>query len=312
MMDRATSVPPIDQSVFATPLVSLRRLDRDLPGRVFLKLENRNPLGSVKDRIGRAIIDAAERDGALRPGGTIIEATSGNTGIALAWVGAARGYRVVLTMPESMSIERRRLLRALGADLELTPSAMGMRGALDRAQTLAATIPGAVEARQFANPANPAAHEAATGPEIWQQSGENVDAFVAGVGTGGTITGVGRFLRKMRPDVALCAVEPAESQVLAGKAPAAHAIQGIGAGFVPPVLDRSLLSQIVPVRASDAAAMARRLAREEGIFGGISAGANLHAALSLARMPAWADKTIVTVICDSGERYMSTALFEEE
>lgn len=294
-----------------TPLVALRRLDAGLPGRVLLKLENRNPLGSVKDRIGVAMVDAAEQLGRLRPGATIVEATSGNTGIALAYVGAAKGYAVVITMPETMSVERRRLLQALGARVELTDGARGMNGALERAEQIVRETEGAVMMNQFSNAANPAVHEQTTGPEIWEQSGGEVDYFVAGVGTGGTITGVGRALRSRKPGLGIVAVEPAESAVLSGDDPGPHLIQGIGAGFVPPVLDRNLLDRIITVSAGDAARAARSLAEKEGIFSGISGGANLHAALQVARERSSEGKTIVTVICDTGERYLSTWLYEE-
>nr|MDA3951303.1 cysteine synthase family protein [Spirochaeta sp.] len=222
-------------TVGATPLIELRNLDRDLPGRVLLKMENRNPLGSVKDRIARSMIDAAEANGELRPGGTIVEATSGNTGIGLAWIGSHRGYRVILTMPETMSAERRRLLRGLGAHVELTAGSGGMRSASERAREIVETTDGAVMMNQFSNPANPGAHEATTGPEIWEATGGEIDVFVAGVGTGGTITGTGRFLRSVKPDVELVAVEPADSPVIAGGSPGPHGIQGIGAGFIPEV-----------------------------------------------------------------------------
>lgn len=294
-----------------TPLIPLNRMCRGMPGRVLVKLENNNPLGSVKDRIGRAMIEAAEKQELLNPGATIVEATSGNTGIALAYVGAVKGYTVVLTMPETMSIERRRLLVALGARVVLTDGARAMNGAVERAEEILRDTPGAVMMKQFSNPANPAAHETTTGPEIWDQSGGTVDVFVAGVGTGGTITGVGRALRARKPSVKLVAVEPANSPVLSGGTPGSHTIQGIGAGFVPQVLDRSLLDRVIAIDGEDAARVSRRLAHEEGIFSGISAGANVHAALQLAADEQYRDKTIVTVICDTGERYLSTWLYEE-
>jgi len=298
-------------TIGTTPLVELSRLHGIEDARVLVKLENRNPLGSVKDRIALAMIEDAERAGRLSPGSTIVEATSGNTGIALAYVGAAKGYRVVLAMPESMSVERRRLLSALGAELVLTPGDHGMAESVEQAEAIARRRDDAVLMRQFANAANPAAHEEATGPEIWADSGGSVDIFVAGVGTGGTITGVGRALRARNPGVALYAVEPAESPVLSGGTAGAHPIQGIGAGFVPPVLDRSILSGVITVTASDAAAVARTLARREGILAGISAGANVWSALELAKQKENKGKTIVTVICDTGERYLSTWLYEE-
>jgi cysteine synthase A len=291
-------------------MITLHRLGSDLPGTVVVKLENRNPLGSVKDRIGRSMIAAAEADGSLQPGATIVEATSGNTGIALAFLGAAKGYPVILTMPETMSLERRRLLQAMGAHLELTEGSLGMNGAVARAEEIVRKTPGARMMYQFSNPANPQAHEETTGPEIWRDTKGNIDVFVAGVGTGGTITGVGRALRAKNPAVHLAAVEPAESPVLSGGDPGPHKIQGIGAGFVPPVLDRSLLSEVVKVTAEEAGDVARKLATLEGIVTGVSGGANVAAALRLARREANRDKTIVTIVCDTGERYLSTWLYE--
>jgi cysteine synthase A len=275
-------------------------------------MENRNPLASVKDRIARGMILAAEKSGELAPGGTIVEATSGNTGIGLAWIGAQRGYRVILTMPETMSLERRRLLRALGAQLELTPGSGGMGSASERAREITSRTAGAVMMNQFSNPANPNAHESTTGPEIWRDTDGGVDVFVAGVGTGGTITGTGRYLRKQRSNIELVAVEPADSPVLSGGEPGPHGIQGIGAGFVPEVLDTSLLTRISTVETATAGATARKLATEEGVFTGISGGANVAAALELAGREEYEGKTIVTVICDTGERYLSTWLYEEE
>ncbi len=298
-------------TVGKTPLIRLQRLDANKSGTVLLKLENRNPLGSVKDRIARSMVEAAEAEGILEPGATIVEATSGNTGIGLAWIGAHRGYRVILTMPETMSVERRRLLKALGAEVVLTPGSGGMNAAAERAEQLVVER-GAVMMRQFSNPANPAAHERTTGPEIWEDSGHNVDVFVAGVGTGGTITGTGRFLRTVNPEVELIAVEPDDSPVLSGGTPGPHRIQGIGAGFVPEVLDTAILNRIVTVGAEEAGTVARRMAMEEGIFAGVSAGANVAAALRIAGDPAYAGKTIVTIVCDTGERYLSTWLYEED
>lgn len=295
-----------------TPLVRLNKLAEGIGATILLKMESFNPMSSVKDRIGLAMIRAAERAGVLQPGGTIVEATSGNTGIALAFVGAALGYKVVLTMPETMSIERRKLLKIFGAELELTPGQLGMRGAVERAKELLREIPGAVEVSQFSNPANPEIHYQTTGPEIWEQSGGKVDILVAGVGTGGTITGAGRYLRERNPEVRLIAVEPDASPVLSGGTPGPHKIQGIGAGFVPEVLDTALLDEVLRISAEDAGATARRLARQEGILAGISAGGNVFAALEVARRPENAGKTIVTVICDTGERYLSTWLFDEE
>ncbi len=295
-----------------TPLVKLNKLGSGINATILLKLESFNPMSSVKDRIGLAMIRAAEKVGALKPGGTIVEATSGNTGIALAFAGAALGYKVVLTMPETMSLERRKLLKIFGAELELTPGQLGMRGAVERAKELLKELPGAIEVSQFANPANPEIHYRTTGPEIWEQSGQKVDIFVAGVGTGGTITGAGRYLREKNPGVKLIAVEPDASPVLSGGQPGPHKIQGIGAGFVPEVLDTQLIDEILQISAEDAGATARRLAREEGILAGISAGGNVFAALEVAKRPDSAGKTIVTVICDTGERYLSTWLFDEE
>lgn len=294
-----------------TPMLQLNKLAHGLPGKVLGKLESFNPMSSVKDRIGLAMIRAAEKSGALKPGGTIVEATSGNTGIALAFVGAALGYRVILTMPETMSLERRKLLKILGAELELTPGPAGMRGAVERAAALTKEI-GAVEVTQFANPANPTIHYETTGPEIWEATEGKVDVLVAGVGTGGTITGAGKYLREKNPNLKIVAVEPEASPVLSGGQPGPHKIQGIGAGFVPAILDTSLIDEILLVSAEDAGAAARRLAREEGVLAGISAGGNVWAALQLAARQEMQGKNIVTIICDTGERYLSTWLFDEE
>ncbi len=293
-----------------TPLVYLRRLGAGLPARVAVKLESKNPLASVKDRVGRSIIEAAERDGLLKPGGTIVEATSGNTGIALAWVGAVKGYHVVLAMPDTMSIERRKLLAALGATLELTPGAEGMAGAVRRAAEIARRTPGAILARQFENPANPAAHRSGTAEEIWRDTAGKIDAFVAGVGTGGTLSGAGGRLKELKPGLRVVAVEPAESPLISGGRAAAHKIQGIGANFVPPIYDRSVADEVMTVPGLEAGEFARRLAREEGILAGISAGANVAAALRVAARPEFAGGLVVTLICDTGERYLSTWLFE--
>ncbi|MCK4515109.1 MAG: cysteine synthase A [Spirochaetaceae bacterium] len=295
-----------------TPMVQLNRLGAGLAGRVAVKLENFNPASSVKDRIGLAMIEAAERDGSLTPGSTIVEATSGNTGIALAYIGAVKGYKVILTMPDTMSSERRRLLQAFGADLELTPGPDGMNGAVARAQEIVAKTPGAVMAGQFTNPANPEVHRRTTAEEIWRDTDGSVDVFIAAVGTGGTITGVGSRLKQLKPEVIAVAVEPEGSAVLSGERPGPHKIQGIGAGFVPAVLDRSVIDEIVKVTSDDAATTTRRLAKEEGILAGVSAGANVWAALEIAGRAENDGKLIVTVICDTGERYLSTWLFEEE
>jgi cysteine synthase len=298
------------KTVGGTPLVRLRRLIPPEHGTVLLKLEFFNPLSSVKDRIGLAMIEAAERAGELQPSSHIVEPTSGNTGIALAFVGAAKGYRVTLVIPDSMSMERRALLLGLGASFELTPARLGMRGAIDRAQALAAEIPQAWMARQFENPANPTVHEATTGPEIWSDTLGHVDTIVAGVGTGGTITGVARHLKRRNPAILAIAVEPAESPVLSRGMSGRHAIQGIGAGFVPANYDPAVVDGVETVESEEAFDWARRLAREEGILAGISSGANVAVAARLAARPEYRGKTIVTFACSSGERYLSTPLYE--
>ena len=278
---------------------------------VLAKLEFYNPSSSVKDRLGVAIVDAAERSGELKPGGTIVESTSGNTGIALAMVAAARGYKAILTMPDTMSRERRMLLRAYGAELVLTPGAEGMKGALGKAEELVARTPGAILANQFANEANPAIHEATTGPEIWADTDGAVDIFVSGIGTGGTITGVGHYLKKQKPGVMIVAVEPEESPILNGGPPGPHKIQGIGANFVPEILDREVYDEVIDVTITQSVEMARRLAAEEGILGGISSGATVTAAVELAKRPDNAGKTIVVIVASFGERYLSTVLYED-
>ena len=294
-----------------TPLVRLNRVAEGVGATVLAKLEFYNPSASVKDRLGVAIVDAAEKSGELKPGGTIVESTSGNTGIALAMVGAARGYRVILTMPESMSVERRLLLRAYGAEIVLTPAAGGMKAAVDAAAELVASNPGAVYARQFENAANPAVHHATTGPEIWADTDGAVDIFVAGIGTGGTITGAGSFLKSKNPEIRVVGVEPAESAILNGGAPGPHKIQGIGANFVPGILDREVYDEIIDVNIDQSVSMARRLAAEEGILAGISSGATVQAALELAARPENAGKTIVVIIASFGERYLSTVLYSD-
>lgn len=301
----------ITELVGNTPLVQLNSVTEGAGATVLAKLEFQNPSASVKDRIGVAIIDAAEKAGALKPGGTIVEGTSGNTGIALAMVGAARGYRVVLTMPESMSKERRMLLRAFGAELVLTPAGEGMRGAVEKAAEIVANTEGAVAAQQFANAANPAIHRATTGPEIWNDTDGTVDIFVAGIGTGGTISGAGGFLKEKNPEIKVVAVEPEESAILNGGAPGPHKIQGIGANFVPEILDRDVYDEVLDVNITQSVTMARRLAAEEGILAGISSGATVHAALELAKRPENAGKTIVVIVASFGERYLSTLLYED-
>jgi cysteine synthase A len=305
-------VPVLDditQVIGNTPLVRLNRLTEGLDAEILVKLESQNPAASVKDRIGKAIIDAAVADGALQPGGTIVEGTSGNTGIALAMVGAARGFKVVLAMPETMSLERRALLRAYGAELVLTPGPEGMKGAVAKAEEIAEQT-GAVRARQFANPANVKVHRETTGPEIWEDTDGGVDIFVAGVGTGGTITGAGGYLREQKPDVELVVIEPADSPILTGGDPGPHKIQGLGANFVPDILDTEIYDEVVDVKLDDALRVARELATKEGILSGISTGAIIWGALELAKRPDNAGKTIVAIVCDSGERYLSTVLFE--
>ncbi len=293
-----------------TPLVRLNKVTDGAPATVLAKLEFYNPSASVKDRLGIAIVDAAEKSGALKPGGTIVESTSGNTGIALAMVAAARGYKAILTMPETMSKERRMLLRAYGAELVLTPGADGMRGALTKAEEIVAQTPGAVLAKQFSNEANPAIHEATTGPEIWADTDGAVDIFVAGIGTGGTITGAGHYLKKQKPGVIVVAVEPEESPLLNGGEPGPHKIQGIGANFIPEILDRKVYDEVIDVNITQSVDMARRLAVEEGILAGISSGATVTAAVELAKRPENAGKTIVVIVASFGERYLSTVLYE--
>ncbi|MDF1477545.1 cysteine synthase A [Leifsonia sp. H3M29-4] len=300
----------ITEAFGKTPLVQLNRVTDGAGATVLAKLEFYNPSASVKDRLAIAVVDQAERSGELKPGGTIVEATSGNTGIALAMVAAARGYKAVLTMPETMSNERKLLLRAYGAELVLTPGADGMRGALEAAGKIVDERPGAVLARQFENAANPAIHFATTGPEIWEDTAGAVDIFVAGVGTGGTVTGVGNYLKQQKPEVTIVAVEPEESPLLNGGTAAPHKIQGIGANFIPGILDREIYDEVFDVNIGQSLAMARRLAVEEGILAGISSGATVHAAVEIAKRPENAGKTIVVIVASYGERYLSTALYE--
>lgn len=296
-----------------TPLVEVVNVEKELglEATVLVKLEYFNPAGSVKDRVARAMIEDAEEKGLLREGSVIIEPTSGNTGIGLASIAAVKGYRIILTMPETMSVERRNILKAYGAELVLTEGAKGMSGAIAKAEELAKEIPGAFIPGQFVNPANPAVHKATTGPEIWEDTDGGVDIFVAGVGTGGTLTGVGNFLKEKKPEVKIVAVEPASSPVLSTGKGGPHKIQGIGAGFVPEVLDTGVYDEIIPVENDDAFAAGRLLARKEGVLIGISSGAALHAAVQLAKRPENEGKTIVALLPDTGDRYYSTPLFTE-
>lgn len=303
----------VDQLIGKTPLLELTHLEEaeGLEAKVLGKLEYLNPAGSVKDRVAKAMIDDAEQRGALKAGSVIIEPTSGNTGIGLASVAAARGYRIIIVMPETMSVERRQLMKAYGADLVLTEGAKGMKGAIAKAEELAKEIPNSFIPGQFVNPANPAAHKASTGPEIWEDTDGKVDIFVAGVGTGGTVTGVGEYLKSQNPNVKVVAVEPASSPVLSKGVAGAHKIQGIGAGFVPDVLDTQVYDEIIPVENDDAFATGRAVGHKEGVLVGISSGAAVWAALQLAKRPENEGKTIVALLADTGERYLSTALFQD-
>jgi len=299
----------ITSTVGRTPLVRLNRLAEGLEAEILLKIEFFNPLGSVKDRIGKAMIEAAEAEGKIGPKTLIVEPTSGNTGIALAFVCAQRGYRLLLTMPETMSIERRKLLRYLGAELVLTPGPKGMKGAIEEAERIIESEKNSFLAGQFQNPANPRVHQATTGPEIWNDTEGRADILVAGVGTGGTITGISRFIKPLKPGFRSIAVEPASSPVLSGGDPGPHKIQGIGAGFIPAVLDVSLLDDVIAVTNEDAISTARDLAMKEGVLCGISSGASVHAAIQIAKRPEARGKTIIAVIPSTGERYLSTDLF---
>ena len=304
----------VDQLIGHTPLLELTHLEADLglKARVLAKLEYLNPAGSVKDRVAKSMLDDAETKGILKPDSVIIEPTSGNTGIGLCSVAAARGYKVIIVMPETMSAERRALMKAYGAELVLTEGAKGMAGAIAKADELAKELPNAMVAGQFVNPANPAAHIATTGPEIWQDTDGAVDLFVAGVGTGGTITGVGRYLKQQNPAVGIIAVEPADSAVLSGGKAGPHALQGIGAGFVPEVLDTAIYDEVMTATTEDSFAAVRMLAKREGVLAGISSGTALWAAVEQAKRPENEGKTIVVLLPDTGDRYLSTALFTEE
>ena len=303
----------IDQLIGHTPLLELTNIEKEynLPARLVAKVESFNPAGSVKDRVALSMILAAEAEGKLTRGATIIEPTSGNTGIGLCAVAAARGYKAIIVMPDTMSVERQMLMKAYGAELILTDGAGGMAAAIAKADELAATIPGAIVAGQFVNPANPAAHEATTGPEIWEDTDGQVDIFICGVGTGGTITGTGRYLKSMNPSVKVIGMEPAGSAVLSGGKAGPHGLQGIGAGFVPEVLDVNIMDEVLTVTEEDAYAAGRLLARKEGILAGISSGAVLHAAIAVASRPENAGKTVVVLLPDTGDRYLSTPLFAD-
>lgn len=304
----------VDQLVGHTPLLELKRVEEahGVSARILGKLEYFNPAGSIKDRIAKAMIDDAEAAGILKPGATIIEPTSGNTGIGLASIAAARGYQLILTMPETMSVERRNLIKAYGAKIVLTDGAKGMTGAIEKANELAAEIEGSFIPGQFINPANPAIHKATTGPETWQDTDGTVDILVAGVGTGGTLTGIGQYLKEQNPEVKLIAVEPSDSPVLSEGRAGSHKIQGIGAGFVPEVLDTTLYDEVITVESDDAFAIGREIGREEGVLVGISSGAAVWAALELAKRPENEGKTIVAILPDTGERYLSTPMFADE
>ena len=310
-MSRGQTFDDATKAIGNTPMIKVNRLIPADHAEVFMKCEFFQPLNSVKDRIGVAMIEAGERDGKIKADTHIVEPTSGNTGIALAFVCAAKGYKLTLTMPESMSVERRSLLKAMGANLVLTPASEGIPGSIRKAEEIVAGDDKAWMPQQFENPANPAIHESTTGPEIWEDSGHNIDAIVAGVGTGGTITGVTRYLRSKNPNFKSFAVEPTTSPVISGGAPGKHKIQGIGAGFIPKNLDTSLIDEVIKVESEEAFAWGKKLAKEEGIVGGISSGANLCAAAQIAARPDFKGKRIVTIACSLGERYISTPLFDD-
>ncbi len=303
----------LDQLIGRTPLLEATHIEENLQlkARLLVKLEYLNPAGSAKDRVAKAMIDEAEADGRLKPGSVIIEPTSGNTGIGLASLAAVRGYRIIIVMPETMSLERRQMMKAYGAELVLTEGAKGMKGAIEKAKELAAGIPDSFIPGQFVNPANPAAHKASTGPEIWADTDGHVDLFVAGVGTGGTITGVGQYLKAQNPAVKIVAVEPKDSPVLSEGHAGAHQIQGIGAGFIPEILDTSVYDEIITVSSEEAYTAGKLLGRKEGVLAGISSGAALHAAITLAKRPENAGKIIVALLPDTGDRYLSTPLFAD-
>ncbi len=303
----------LDQLIGRTPLLEATHIEENLQlkARLLVKLEYLNPAGSAKDRVAKAMIDEAEADGRLKPGSVIIEPTSGNTGIGLASLAAVRGYRIIIVMPETMSLERRQMMKAYGAELVLTEGAKGMKGAIEKAKELAAGIPDSFIPGQFVNPANPAAHKASTGPEIWADTDGHVDLFVAGVGTGGTVTGVGQYLKAQNPAVKIVAVEPKDSPVLSEGHAGAHQIQGIGAGFIPEILDTSVYDEIITVSSEEAYTAGKLLGRKEGVLAGISSGAALHAAITLAKRPENAGKTIVALLPDTGDRYLSTPLFAD-